>query len=313
MAYRPHIDLAEEDVGGLLKLSLTYRSRAPGGGEEAGFLITFDDHIDGDYPYVAVHPERFRNIDDALMAFAHRQTNNRPWLLHQARTANETLDAGPSLSVPAASVKSLINEIEARIDIHGNPEIFYAAIFATELARRSMSEQEAAGIAAYPREYVISATSDRDPSHYVEMAIVDNPVAAEQIGRPQKVIRLRSVTSNPSRSGEGYEVETENGVEYFHDVHLATLAYEGRAAEAADMPSGFGMQLSDDGGRDELKDSLLGIRCASIPLHTARTMIEVARKQGIDRRMPEIVDDLEELVAVAYGVPDLVQERSLAS
>jgi hypothetical protein len=308
MAYRPSITLAEENVGGLLKLSLTRRSLAAGGGEEAGFSVTFDDHIDGDYPYLETHAERFRNLDDALMAFARRLTNSRPWLRYQARPALDYTDAGPSLSVPAESVKQLIEEVRARVDIDKNPENYYGAIFGAELARRPMSAEEVEEIALFPRNYVIRTTADADPSRYMEMALVNNPVVSAG-SRPSKVIRIRSVTAVQSTSGE-VEIETENGVEYFHDIHMATTAFEQRAAEMPDMPSGFGMQLPDDGGRDELKDSLLGRVCASIPVHAARKLVEDARAQGIDLRFPEIVDELDELVSVTYGIPDLVHGRS---
>lgn len=295
------IDIARADVGGPLALSVSFdrfhRS------DEAGFLITFSEDVDGDFPYVEQNSERYRNLADALVAFAHRATNGRPWMRHYSRIANEMLDDGPSLSVPAGALKILISEIEARYPIDREPEAFYGAKFAANLAHTTLSPDVSGFIGRLPRVIPVRDTSAIDPEHFLEMAIVDTPAGIDiEPTRTGKVIRVRSVTAVPSSDGEGYRIETEHGVEYFHDIHLANLAFEGRAAELQDSPSGFGMQLDEDGGRNELKDTLMGINCASVSEYTVRCLVETARKEGIDRRMPEVVEMFDELRGVAYGV-----------
>jgi hypothetical protein len=305
------IELAHADVGGPLSLSVSFgRSHRS---DEAGFRIEFPESVDGDYPYIQHNFERYRNLADALVAFADRATSGRPWMCHYSRTANEMLDDGPSLSVPADALKVLISEIEARYPIDKEPEAFYGAKFAADLARTTISFQMSTFIDRLPRMLPIRDTAMIDPEHFMEMAIVDTPAGIDiEPTRTGKIIRVRSVTAVPSADGEGYRIETENGVEYFHDIHLANLAFEGRAAELQDSPSGFGMQLDEDGGRNELKDTLMGINCASVSEYTVARLVERARKEGIDRRMPEIVDMFDELRAVAYGVPDLVADARVA-
>jgi hypothetical protein len=305
------IELVEADANGPLILSVSFGRFHSS--DEAGFHIAYPEHVDADFPYVNQNFERYRNLADALVAFAHRATSGRPWLCHYSRPANEMLDDGPSFSVPAGGLKVLIDEIEARYPIDKEPEAFYGAKFAAELSRTTLSPEMSAFIDRLPRVIAIRDTSDIDPKHFLEMAIVDTPAGVDiEPTRTGKVIRVRSVTAIPSSDGEGYRIETENGVEYFHDIHLANLAFEGRAAELQDSPSGFGMQLDEDGGRNELKDQLFGINCASVSEYTVRCLVERARKEGIDRRMPEVVDMFDELRAVAYGVPDLVQDARAA-
>jgi hypothetical protein len=304
------IDLASADVGGPLALSVSFgRSHRS---DEAGFLITFSEDVDGDFPYVEQNSERYRNLADALVAFAHRATNGRPWMRHCSRIANEMLDDGPSLSVPVGPLKILIDEIEARYPIDREPEAFYGAKFAADLARSTISSEMSDVIGRLPRVLSIRDTSDIDQEHFLQMEIVDTPAGIDiEPTRTGKVIRVRSVTAVPS-DGEGYRIETENGVEYFHDIHLANLAFEGRAAELQDLPSGFGMQLDEDGGHNELKDTLIGINCASVSEYTVKCLVDRARKEGIDRRMPEVVELFEEMRAVAFGIPDLVQDARAA-
>jgi hypothetical protein len=203
--------------------------------------------------------------------------------------------------------------VSLRYPIDKEPEAFYGAKFAADLARTTISFQMSTFIDRLPRVLPIRDTAMIDPEHFMEMAIVDTPAGIDiEPTRTGKIIRVRSVTAVPSADGEGYRIETENGVEYFHDIHLANLAFEGRAAELQDSPSGFGMQLDEDGGRNELKDTLMGINCASVSEYTVARLVERARKEGIDRRMPEIVDMFDELRAVAYGVPDLVADARVA-
>jgi hypothetical protein len=308
MSHHP-IELARTDIGGPLVLSMSFgRTHRD---DAAGFLITFREFVDGDYPYAEQNSERYRNLADALIAFAHRATSGRPWIRHCPKIANEMLDDGPSLSVPAGGLRSLIGEIEARYNIDREPEAFYGAKFAADLAGSTILPAAAAVIDRLPRVLRIRETSEINPEHFMEMAIVDTPAGVDiEPSRTGKVIRVRSVTAIPAADGKGHAIETENGVEYFHDIHLANLAFEGRAAELMDSPSGFGMQLDEDGGRNELKDQLFGVNCASVSEYTVRCMLERARKEGIDRRMPEVVDMFDELRSVAYGVQDIVDARA---
>lgn len=305
------IKLAQADANGPLILSVSFgRSHRS---DEAGFHIAYPERVDGDYPYIKQNFERYRNLADALVAFASRATSGNPWLCHYSRTANEMLDDGPSLSVPAGPLKILIGEIEARYPIDREPEAFYGAKFAADLARSTISAEMSDVIGKLPRVLSIRDTSDIDPEHFLQMEIVDTPAGIDiEPTRTGKVIRVRSVTAAPASDSEGYRIETENGVEYFHDIHLANLAFEGRAAEMQDSPSGFGMQLDEDGGHDERKDTLIGINCASVSEYTVKCLVERARKEGIDRRMPEVVGLFDELRAVAYGIPDLVSDARAA-
>lgn len=307
--YRLPIELAQADANGPLILSVSFgRSHRS---DEAGFRIEFPETVGGDYPHVQHNSERYRNLADALVAFAHRATSGKPWLCHYSRTANEMLDDGPSLSVPVGPLKTLIGEIEARYNIDREPEAFYGAKFAADLARSTISADMSDVIGRLPRVLSIRDTSEIDPEHFLQMEIIDTPAGIDiEPTRTGKIIRLRSVTAVPS--ADGYRIETENGVEYFHDIHLANLAFEGRAAELQDSPSGFGMQLDEDGGRSDLKDTLMCVNCASISEYTVRCLVDRARREGIDRRMPEVVDLFDELRAVAYGVPDLVQDARAA-
>ncbi len=309
--HRHPIEVARAEADGPLILSVSFgRSHRS---DEAGFRIEFPESVDGDYPYIQHNFERYRNLADALFAFARRATSGRPWMCHYSRTANEMLDDGPSLSVPAGALKILIGEIEARYPIDREPEAFYGAKFATDLAHATMSAEVSAFIDRLPRVIPVRDTSGIDPERFMEMAIVDNPAGIDiEPTRTGKIIRVRSVTAIPSSDGDGYRIETENGVEYFHDIHLANLAFEGRAAELQDSPSGFGMQLDEDGGHSEPKDSLIGINCASVSEYTVKCLVERARKEGIDQRIPEVVDLFDELRAVAYGIPNLVQDAHTA-
>lgn len=307
--YRLPIKLAQVDANGPLILSVSFgRSHRS---DEAGFRIEYPEDVGGDYPHVQHNSERYRNLADALVAFAHRATSGKPWLCHYSRTANEMLDYGPSLSVPVDPLKTLIGEIEARYNIDREPEAFYGAKFAADLARSTISAEMSDMIKGLPRVLSIRDTSEINPEHFLQMEIIDTPAGIDvEPTRTGKIIRLRSVTAVPS--ADGYRIETENGVEYFHDIHLANLAFEGRAAELQDSPSGFGMQLDEDGGRNDLKDTLMGVNCASVSEYTVRCLVDRARREGIERRMPEVVDMFDELRTVAYGVPDLVQDARAA-
>ena len=312
MTYHPPIVIAETGFGEKLRLSVSRGRGGPASRDEAGFLVTYEEFIDGHYPLAEMHEERFRSIDDALMAYASRRTMGEPWKLYQSHIGNVILDRGDSLSVPADALRSLLDEVSSRVSMKDLPEAYYAGMFASELAARKMSSADVEFLGRLGSEIIVRDTSDIDPLNFMQMSIVNNPVAPETVdGRPGKTIRVRNLTAAP-RSGGGFRIEGESGVEYFHDIHLATLAFEQRMGEIPERVSGFGMEDEQDGGRNEPKDRLLGELCASMPEMALGELLAFARRIGADYRIPEEIEQLEELRAVTYGVGELVTS-SIAS
>lgn len=271
-----------------LKLSVGKAPELPDEPDATTFMISYATADDsGDWVVIEQNAEMYRDVNAALKAFQLRAVTDEPWLRASSRYVNMELQNGQSVSVPVDGLELFTNAIYPRYDVDRHPECYTLAMFALQTYSAAFD----LGKLVYPSDPTGIAEELRieavevDDKASVTMDIVRNPAAAFT-GQPGRLIRVEYMTA------EG----VAEGTEYFHDIDMASTAFNGRVGEYPEMPSGFGMRLDVDGGRSELKDEIASKICVSLPIKAVEQIIRLIDRNhltGLDGFRGTIEDVLQ--------------------